>query len=121
MAGYEKGNCNFVYACLTYQKSKYEHQKPMGIMQPLSIPEWKWDIVSMVFVTGLPKTVRGNDSIWSIIDRLTKSIHFLPVKIEHPVEKLVEMYIEEIVRLHGIPSSIVSDRDLRFTSKFWMG
>ena len=111
----------FVYACLTCQKSKIEHQKPMGLMQPLSIPEWKRGSVSMDFVSGLPKTAKDSDSIWVIVDRLTKSAHFLPMKINHPMEKLAKMYIDGIVILHGIPSSIVSDRDPRFTLKFWMG
>ena len=119
--GMKKEIVNLIYACFPCQKSKYGYQKLMGIMYPLSIPEWKWDIISMNFVTGLPKTVRGNDSIWEIVDRLTKSMHFMLMKIEHPMEKLVEMYIEEILRLHGIPSSIVSDRDLRFTSRFLKG
>ena len=73
----------------------------------------------MDFVSGLPKTAKGNDSIWVIVDRLTKSAHFLPMRINHSMQKLAEMYIEEIVKLHGIPSSIVSDRDPRFTSRFW--
>ena len=118
-AGMKRDVAKFVYACLTCQKSKIEHQKPAGMMQPLKIPEWKWDSISMDFVTGLPRTVKGNDSIWVIVDRLTKSAHFLPMKINHSLEKLAELYIEEIVRLHGIPSSIVSDRDPRFTSRFW--
>ena len=75
----------------------------------------------MDFLSGLSKIAKGNDLIWVIVDRLTKSAHFLPMKINHPMEKLAEMYIEEIMRLHGIPSSIVSDRDLRFTLKFWTG
>jgi len=73
----------------------------------------------MDFVGALPKTVKGFDSIWVIVDRLTKSSHFVPIKTSMPVAKLAEIYIEQIVRLHGIPSSIVSDRDPRFTSKFW--
>ena len=72
-------------------------------------------------MSGLPKTAKGNDSIWVIVDRLTKLAHFLLMKINHPMQKLVDMYIKEIVRLHGIPSSIVSDRDPRFTSKLWEG
>ena len=75
----------------------------------------------MDFLLGLPKAAKGNDSIWVIVDRLTKLAHFSPVKINHHIEKLVDIYIEEIVRLHGIPSSIVSDRDLRFTMMFWEG
>ena len=73
----------------------------------------------MDFVVGLPKTSKGYDSIWVVIDRLTKSAHFIPYKITNSVSELAELYIKEIVRLHGIPASIVSDRDARFTSRFW--
>ena len=72
----------------------------------------------MDFVSSLLKTVKGNDSIWVIVDRLTKSAHFLLIKINHPMEKIAEMYIDVIMKLHGIPLSVVLDRDLRFTSKF---
>ena len=75
----------------------------------------------MDFVTGLPRSRYGHDSIWVIIDRLTKSAHFLLVLKTHSVEALCELYIKEIVRLHGVPVSIVSDRDARFTSLFWKG
>jgi len=117
--GMKKEIAEFVYACLICQKSKIEHQKPSGLMQPLFVPEWKWDSISMDFFGALPKTVKGFDSILVIVDRLTKSAHFVPIKISMSVAKLAEIYIEQIVRLHGIPSSIVSDRDPRFTSKFW--
>jgi hypothetical protein len=109
----------FVYSCLVCQKSKIEHQKPLGLMQTLFVLEWKWDSISMDFVGMLTKTVKGFDSIWVIVDRLTKSAHFVPIKTGMSVAKLAEIYIEQIVRLHSIPSSIVSDQDPRFTSKFW--
>ena len=115
----KKEIAEFVYACLVCQKSKIEHQKPSGLMQPLFVPEWKWDSISMDFVGALLKTVKGFDSIWVVVDRLTKSAHFVPIKAGMSVAKLAEIYIEQIVRLHGIPSSIVSDWDPRFTSKFW--
>ena len=73
----------------------------------------------MDFVVGLPRTPSYQDAIWVIVDRLTKCAHFLPLKIMNSMEKLASMYIREIVRLHGVPASIVSDRDARFTSKFW--
>jgi len=73
----------------------------------------------MDFVSSLPKTSHGHDAVWVIVDRLTKSAHFIPVNMKYKMEKLVELYIKEVVRLHGIPSSIVSDRDPRFTSRFW--
>lgn len=107
-----------ILVCLTCQKSNIEHQKALGMMQPLSIPEWKWDNISMDFVTSFPKMMNGCDSIWVIVDKLTKSAHFIPIKISYPLQKLVEMYVEKIVSLHGILSSIISDRDLRFTLRF---
>ena len=73
----------------------------------------------MDFVVGLPRTPKGFDSIWVIVDRLTKSSHFIPINIIFSLEKLTSLYISEIVRLHSVPSSIVSDRDPRFTSRFW--
>ncbi|XP_058756176.1 uncharacterized protein LOC131629403 [Vicia villosa] len=110
----KKDVVEFVYACLTCHNLKVEHQRPSRLVQPLNIPEWRWDNISMDFVTGLPKIAKGNDFIWVIVDRLTKSAHFLSMKINRPISMLAEMYIEEIVRLHRIPSSIVSDRDPRF-------
>lgn len=88
-------------------------------MQPLDISERKWDNISMDFVNELPNTPRGFDAIWVIMDKLTKSTHFISIKICFPLVKLTEIYIPVIVKLHGISSSIVSDRDLRFTSRFW--
>ena len=74
----------------------------------------------MDFVVGLPRTPKGNDAVWVIVDRLTKSAHFLPIRWGCTLEKLAEKYVSEIVRLHGVPESIVSDRDPRFTSRFWV-
>ena len=108
-----------VYACLVYQKAKIEHQRPSGKLQPLEIPQWKWDSISMDFVVGLPRNPRGLNSIWVIVDRLAKYAHFIPINIIFSLEKLTSLYISEIVRLHGMQSSIVFDRDPRFTSRFW--
>ncbi|KAK2388470.1 hypothetical protein QL285_062153 [Trifolium repens] len=117
--GMKKDVAEYVASCLTCQKAKIEHQRPAGMLQSLDIPEWKWDSISMDFITGLPKTRRKHDSIWVIVDRLTKSAHFLPVRTTDTAAKLTDVYIAEIVSLHGIPSSIVSDRDPKFTSHFW--
>jgi hypothetical protein len=114
----KKDVAEFVYACLICQKSKVEHQRPSGLLQPMFVPEWKWDSIAMDFVSGLPRTTKGNDSIWVIVDRLTKFAHFIAFKTGTLVPKLAEIYVEQIVKLHGIPSSIVSDRDPRFTSRF---
>ncbi|RZB65706.1 Transposon Tf2-9 polyprotein [Glycine soja] len=117
--GMKKDVAEYVARCLTCQKAKAEHQRPSGELKPLEMPKWKWESISMDFVSSLPKTSRGHDAVWVIVDRLTKSAHFIPVNIKYRMEKLVELYIKEVVRLHGIPSSIVSDRDPRFTSRFW--
>uniref|UniRef100_A0A2N9EEP8 RNA-directed DNA polymerase n=1 Tax=Fagus sylvatica TaxID=28930 RepID=A0A2N9EEP8_FAGSY len=109
----------FVEQCLTCQQVKVEHQRPSGLLQSLPIPEWKWEHISMDFVSGLPRSPKGHDAIWVIVDRLTKSAHFIPIRMNYSLDQLAQLYIEEIVRLHGIPVSIVSDRDPRFTSRFW--
>ncbi|KAA0054783.1 pol protein [Cucumis melo var. makuwa] len=103
------------------KRVKAPRQKPAGLLQPLSIPEWKWENVSMDFITGLPRTLRGFSVIWVVVDRLTKSAHFVPGKSTYTASKWAQLYMSEIVRLHGVPVSIVSDRDARFTFKFWKG
>ncbi|CAA7021743.1 unnamed protein product [Microthlaspi erraticum] len=95
-----------------------EHQVPGGLLQSLPIPEWKWDRITMDFVVGLPVS-RTFDAIWVIVDRLTKSAHFLAIKKTDGAAVLARKFVREIVRLHGVPASIVSDRDPRFTSEFW--
>ncbi|KAL0412030.1 UNVERIFIED_CONTAM: Transposon Tf2-11 polyprotein [Sesamum latifolium] len=115
----KKDVAEYVAKCLTCQQVKAEHQAPAGKLHPLSIPEWKWEKITMDFVIGLPRTFRKHDAVWVIVDRLTKSAHFLPIRQNDSLDKLAELYVSEIVRLHGIPTSIVSDRDPRFTSHFW--
>ncbi|GJU81927.1 putative reverse transcriptase domain-containing protein [Tanacetum coccineum] len=109
----------YVSKCLTCAKVKAEHQKPSGLLVQPEIPEWKWEKITMDFVTKLPKTANGYDTIWVIIDRLTKSAHFLPMRENDPIEKLMKLYMREVVTRHGVPVSIISDRDGRFTSLFW--
>ena len=87
----------FVNKCLIYQKVKIEHQRPSGMLQPLEIPEWKWENISMDFIMGLPKTLARYDFIWVEVDRLTKSAHFLPIKANYCLEKLPDIYIQEII------------------------
>nr|GEU78870.1 retrotransposon protein, putative, Ty3-gypsy subclass [Tanacetum cinerariifolium] len=104
--------------CLTCAKVKAEHQKPSGLLQQPDIPVWKWERITMDFVSGLPRTASGHDTIWVIIDRQTKSAHFLPMKKTDSMEKLTRLYLKEIVCMHGVPVSIISDRDSHFTSRF---
>ncbi|GKA62575.1 putative reverse transcriptase domain-containing protein [Tanacetum coccineum] len=96
------------------------HENHQALLQQPEIPEWKWEKVTMDFVSGLPRTPSGYDSIWVIVDRLTKSAHFLPMKKTDGIEKLAQLYLKEIVCRHGVPVSVISDRDSLFTSRFWV-
>jgi hypothetical protein len=109
----------FVALCDVCQRVKAEHQRPAGLLQPLQIPEWKWEEIGMDCITGLPRTSSGHDSIWVVVDRLTKVAHFIPVHTTYTGKKLAELYLARIMCLHGVPKKIVSDRGSQFTSKFW--
>jgi hypothetical protein len=109
----------YVARCDTCQRVKAEHQSLAGLLQPLEIPTWKWEDISMNFIVGLPRTHKGSDSIWVIVDRLTKVAHFIPVRTTFETHKLAELYIDNILKFHGAPNCIVSDRGPQFTAKFW--
>ncbi|GJU31091.1 reverse transcriptase domain-containing protein [Tanacetum coccineum] len=109
----------YVSKCFTCAKVKAEHQKPTGLLVQPEIPQWKWEKITMDSVTKLLKTLIGQDMIWVIIDRLTKSAHFLPMKENDSMEKLTRQYLKEVVSRHGVPVLIISYRDSRFTSHFW--
>jgi hypothetical protein len=85
----------------------------------VTIPEWNWEEIGMDFITGLPRTPKGYDSIWVIVDILTKVAHFILVKTTYKGSQLAELYMARIVSLHGVPKKIISDRELQFTSRFW--
>ncbi|GJV25763.1 putative reverse transcriptase domain-containing protein [Tanacetum coccineum] len=109
----------YVSKCLTCARDKAKHQRPSGLLVQPAIPEWKWDNITMDFITKLPKSSQGFDTIWVIVDRLTKSAYFLPIRENDPLDKLARLYLNRIVARHGIPVSIICDRDGRFTSNFW--
>ncbi|KAI3797375.1 hypothetical protein L1987_32631 [Smallanthus sonchifolius] len=109
----------YVSECLICSKVEVEYQQPSGLLQQPEIPMWKWEQISMDFVTKLPRTPSGCDTIWVIVDRLTKSAHFLAIKETDKMEKLTRIYLKEVASRHGVPISIISDRDARFTSRFW--
>ncbi|XP_057478185.1 uncharacterized protein LOC130765707 [Actinidia eriantha] len=115
----EARRCITTYAVSIGGRVKAEHQRPAGLLQSLEIPEWKWEHITMDFVTALPRSQRQHDAVWVIVDRLTKSAHFLPIRMTDSVDVLGRLYVREIVKLHGIPVFIVSDRDPRFVSRFW--
>jgi hypothetical protein len=109
----------YVAECDTCHRMKASHLKSAGELQPLSIPMWKWDDISMDFIVGLPLTARQKDSIWVIVDRLTKTAHFIVVHTTCSVQQYAELYMDHIVRLHGIPKTIISDRGTQFVARFW--
>nr|GEX80491.1 putative reverse transcriptase domain-containing protein [Tanacetum cinerariifolium] len=108
----------YVSKCLTCVKVKAKHQKPSGLLVQPKIPEWKWDNITMDFVTKLPQSSQGYDTIWVVVDRLTKSTIFTPIRETDPMDKLTRIYLKEIVTRHGIHVSIISDHDPRFASNF---
>jgi hypothetical protein len=109
----------YVARCDTCRRVKAIHMKAAWPLQSLQIPTWKWEDISMDFIVGLPRTAKGYDSIWVIVDRLTKIAHFLPVRVKYTVATCAELYIARILSLHGVPKTIVSDRGPQFVSKFW--
>ncbi|KAD4888717.1 hypothetical protein E3N88_20790 [Mikania micrantha] len=110
---------HFVSKCLTCSKVKAEHQRPSGLLEQPEIPAWKWEGIAMDFITKLPRTSRGYDNIWVIVDSLTKAAHFLPIREIYRVEELARIYVNEIVCRNGVPLNIISDRDGRFIAHFW--
>ncbi|WMV46054.1 hypothetical protein MTR67_039439 [Solanum verrucosum] len=116
--GMKKDIMEFVAKCPNCQQVKVEHQKPGGLSQSISIPTWKWEEMNIDFIVCFPRTRRQHESIWVIVDRMTKSAHFLPVKVSCSEEDYAKLYLREMVRLHGVPLSIISDHGTQFTSQF---
>jgi hypothetical protein len=108
-----------VSECDTCRKVKADYMKLGGLLQPLSVPDWKWDDISMDFIVGLPLTARKFNSIWLIVYRLTKSAHFIPVNTNYNVQKYAEIYVAHVLCLHGVLKTIISDRGSQFIARFW--
>ncbi|GKD84286.1 putative reverse transcriptase domain-containing protein [Tanacetum coccineum] len=117
--GMKKDVAVYVSKCLTFLKVKAEHQRPSSLLQQPEILEWKWERIAMDFVTKFPRTSSGHDTIWVIVDQLTNSAHFLPMREDYKMDRLARLYMNEIVARHGVPISIISDHDSHFTSRFW--
>ncbi|TYK22548.1 retrotransposon protein, putative, Ty3-gypsy subclass [Cucumis melo var. makuwa] len=117
--GMKQEIAEYVDRCLIFQQVKPVRQRLGGFLNPLPVPEWKWEHITMDFLFELPCTSSGHDGIWVIIDRLTKTTRFIPVKAKSTLDQLARLYVNKIVSQYGVPVSIVSDRDPRFTSKFW--
>ncbi|GKE63542.1 putative reverse transcriptase domain-containing protein, partial [Tanacetum coccineum] len=115
----KKDIAKYVSKCLTCLKVNAENQRPSGLLQQPEIPIWKWKGIAMDFVIKLPRTSSGHDTIWVIMNRLTKSAHFLPIREDYKMDRLARLYLNKIIARHGVPISIISDRDSHFTSRFW--
>jgi hypothetical protein len=119
--GMKKEISEYIAICMECQKVISEHNHPIGFLQHLPIPEWKWEVVIMDFITGLPKTRKHHDSIMMVLEKLMKATHFILLKTTHKASNVVDIFMREITRLHSIPKTIVFDRHPKFTSKFWKG
>ncbi|KAA0058926.1 reverse transcriptase [Cucumis melo var. makuwa] len=117
--GMKQEIAEYVDRCLICEHVKPIRQRPGGFLNPMPVPEWKWEHITMNFLFGLPLTSSGHDGIWVIVDRLTKTARFIPIKATSTLDQLARLYVNKIVSQYGVPVSIVSDRDPRFTSKFW--
>jgi hypothetical protein len=111
----------YIARCMECQKVKAEYRHPAGLLQPLPIPEWKWEVVTMDFITGLPRTRKQHDLIMVVVDKLTKDTHFIPLKTTHKATNVADIFLKEVARFHGFPKMIVSDRDPKFTLNLWKG
>jgi hypothetical protein len=109
----------YVVECDNCRRIKADHPRPAGNLQPLSIPEWKWEDICMDFIVGLPRSSCGYNSLWVIVERLTKSAHFIPVSTTYKARQYAELYISHIIHYHGIPKTIISDRGSIFVACFW--
>ena len=109
----------YIARCFECQQVKTEHQHPVGLLQPLPIPSWKWEIINVDFITGFPRNLNHNDSIMVFIDKLNKVAHFIQVKTTHKVANIAKIFMKQFFRLHGIPKVIISNRDSKFTGNLW--
>jgi hypothetical protein len=119
--GMKKYVVDYIAICMECQRVKAKHRHPMGFLQPLPILEKKWEVITIDFITKFPRMTKKHDSIVVVVDKLTKSSHFVLVKTTHTSTNIAEIYMREIARFHGIPRTIVSDKDTKFTSNLWKG
>jgi hypothetical protein len=110
---------NYVARCLECQQVKSEHRHPTGLLHPHAILELKWEVISMDFIVGFPLAARRHDSIFVVVDTLMKSAHFIPMRTTYQAPDITRVFISEIVKLHGMPNRIISDRGSVFTRRFW--
>ena len=109
----------YIAKCFECQQVKTEHQHPVGLLQPLPIPRWKWEIISLDFIIGLPRNQNQNDSIMVVVDKLSKAAHFIPVNTTYKASNIIDIFMKQIFHLYGIPKVIISDGDPKFTGNLW--
>jgi len=115
----KKDVVEFVVRCLDGKQVKTECNHPTSLLQPILIPEWKWEVISMDFIIGLSRTSKQHDSILVVVNMLSKVTHFIALKSTNSASDVAQIFIGWIVRLHGVAKKIISDKDVKFTSKFW--
>jgi hypothetical protein len=119
--GMKKEIVEYIDRCMECQKVKAENRHPLGLLQPLTISEWMWEVVTMDFIMGFPRTGKLHDSIMVEVENLMKAAHFIPLKTTHKATEVADIFMKEVARLHGIPKIIVFDKDPKFTLHFWKG
>ena len=109
----------FVASCHSCQQMKASRNLPKGLLQPLPVPHERWESISMDFITSLPRSSKGNTQIFVVVDRLSKMAHFIPCKKAASAVDVASLFMQHVFKIHGLPKSIVSDRDPKFTGNFW--
>ena len=111
----KKDMAEYISRCMKCQQVKVEHQHLAGLLHHFPVPEWKWEVIYMDFITGLPMTWKQHDFVMVVVDKLTKETHFIPVKSTHKTDDIEKIFMKYIFRLHGLPKEI----NPKFTSNFW--
>ena len=109
----------YIPRCFECQQVKAKHRHPVSLLKLLPIPSWKWEIISIDFITGFPRNQNQNDSIMVVVDKLSKEAHFIRVKTTHKVANIAEIFMKQIFRFHGIPKVIISNKDSKLMGRFW--
>ena len=117
----KKDMAEYISRCMKCQQVRVEHQHPAGLLQPFRVPKWKWEVISVDFITGFPINWIQHDSIMVVVDKLTKEAHIIPGKSTHNTDGIEKIFMMDIFKLHGFPNEIVSNKDAKFTSNFWKG
>jgi hypothetical protein len=119
--GMKREIVEYIVKCLECQRFKANHRHPFGLFHPLTIPEWKWEVATMYFITKFPRKNKQHDVIMVVVEKLNKVVHFIPIKVTHKETNVVDIYVREVEHFHDVPKTIMFDRDLKLTTNFWKG